>query len=185
LTDLGFDVDSLTIPIEDLENMIKEAAKSAKKFNLDTLKEEIKATSDLIEDLKDREDTERKFTKEEKERITKVDESLEGQFVATGIDEFVYIGDSIDGLVTALNNNTAALLAEYGEQVKYNADMSRGWEVLKETEAWTHGGVTGEGSRGYNSYDVLAAIATADSVSSGAELIGSDFALEAVQNLMV
>jgi hypothetical protein len=33
----------------------------------------------------------------------------------TGIDEFTYVGDSISNLILALNNNTSALLGQYGD----------------------------------------------------------------------
>jgi hypothetical protein len=64
LMELGFDADLVGINIEDLENQIASAAKATKIFNLDKLKEEIKSTEDLLDDIKDREYTERSFTKE-------------------------------------------------------------------------------------------------------------------------
>jgi hypothetical protein len=33
----------------------------------------------------------------------------------TGIDEFVYVGDSMESLIDALNDNTQAQLKEYAD----------------------------------------------------------------------
>jgi hypothetical protein len=55
----------------------------------------------LAKDIKEREDTERTYTEEEYNAIVKggADKS---QFVMTGVDEFVYIGETNEQLVAAL-----------------------------------------------------------------------------------
>ena len=163
LLDLGFDaakagmdVSTFDEDINSLEQEIITAAKSTKTFNLDNLREEIKSTEDLVKDLKSREDTERTFTKEERDLMVGADASLAGQFIATGIDEFVYVGDSIGTLITALDANTAALLSEYGEKVTHNAEMSDKWQNLADNGAmWTNG---------QNEYQVLSSIAQSGSL---------------------
>jgi len=64
--------------IEEFEDKIKEAAKAIKKFNLDAIKEQVKSIEDLTKDLEDREDTERTFTKEERDLMIGADPSLTG-----------------------------------------------------------------------------------------------------------
>ena len=163
LLDLGFDaakagmdVSTFDEDINSLEQEIITAAKSTKTFNLDNLREEIKSTEDLVKDLKSREDTERTFTKEERDLMVGADVSLTGQFIATGIDEFVYVGNSIETLITALNANTTALLSEYGEQVTHNAEMSDKWQNLADNGAmWTNS---------QNEYQVLSSIAQSGSL---------------------
>ena len=156
LNELGFDADAAGIDVEGLEKKIIDATKATKIFNLDKIKEEIGAIEDLVKNLEDREDTERTFTKEERDLMIGADPSLTGQFVATGIDEFVYVGNSIETLITALDANTAALLSEYGEQVMHNAEMSDKWQNLADNGAmWTNG---------QNEYQVLSSIAQSGSL---------------------
>ena len=168
LNELGFDSDAAGVDIEALEKQIIEAAKATKIFNLDKIKEEIGTIEDLVKDLEDREDTERTFTKEERDLMIGVDQSLTGQFVATGIDEFVYVGNSIETLITALDANTAALLSEYGEQVAHNAEMSDKWQNLVDNGSmWTNG---------QNEYQVLSSIAQSGSLEG--------YSFEGVINIM-
>ena len=152
----GMDFDYAIDGLDELKQEIITAAKATKTFNLDKLREEIKSAEDLVKDLKDREDTERTFTKEERDLMVGADASLAGQFIATGIDEFVYVGDSIGTLITALDANTAALLSEYGEKVTHNAEMSDKWQNLADNGAmWTNG---------QNEYQVLSSIAQSGSL---------------------
>ena len=141
LTDLGFTGSMTAEEIEALENKIKETSKATKKFDLENMRKEIQSTQDLVKDLKDREDTERSFTKEERDLILKSNPNLESYFVMTGMDEFVYVGDSIVDLIGALNQNTAALLGEYGEQVKNNANQSQKWMDNQNTGNWSGAGM--------------------------------------------
>jgi hypothetical protein len=140
LIQLGFDSEAAGLDIEKLEDGIKAAAKATQFFDLEKMREEVKATEDLIKDLEGREDTERVFDKEARDKIVSADSSLADKFVATGIDEFVYVGDSIGTLITALEANTTALLSQYGEQVGHNAKMSNKWQNLADNGAmWTNG----------------------------------------------
>jgi C4-type Zn-finger protein len=62
--------------IEGFEDQIKEAAKALKQINFDTLKEEMKSTQELVKDIEGREDTERKFTEEEMNKMVKANPEL-------------------------------------------------------------------------------------------------------------
>ena len=127
----GMDFDYAIDGLDELKQEIITAAKATKTFNLDAIKEQVKSIEGLVEDIEDREDTERKFTQEEYDAITKANPELASQFVATGLDEFVYVGDSMQSLIEALNQNTAALIGDYGEQVRNNAVMSEKWLGLE------------------------------------------------------
>jgi hypothetical protein len=132
LNDMGFEGE--IADIEEFEDQIKEAAKALKQINFDTLKEEIKSTQELVKDIEERENHERTFTQEERDLMVAANESLASDFVMTGIDEFVYVGDSMGSLIEALNSNTAALLGKYGEQVTHDAEMSRKWQEIAESD---------------------------------------------------
>ena len=153
---VGMDFDYAIDGLDELKQEIITAAKATKTFNLDAIKEQVKSVEELVADIEDREDTERTFTKEERDLMVGADASLAGQFIATGIDEFVYVGDSIGTLITALDANTAALLSKYGEQVIHNAEMSDKWQNLADNGAmWTNG---------QNEYQVLSSIAQSGSL---------------------
>lgn len=128
----GMDFDYAINGLDELKQEIITAAKATKTFNLDAIKEQVKSIEGLVEDIEDREDTERKFTQEDYDAIIKANPDLASQFVATGLDEFVYVGDSMQSLIEALNQNTAALFGDYGEQVRGNAAMSEKWVALED-----------------------------------------------------
>lgn len=132
LNDMGFEGE--IADIEGFEDRIKEAAKALKQINFDALKEEIKSTQEIIKDIEGREDTERKFTEEQMNNIIKKKPELASQFVMTGIDEFVYVGDSMESLIDALNDNTQAQLKEYADQVREAADKSQVWADFENSD---------------------------------------------------
>ena len=163
LNDMGFEGE--VADIEGFEDQIKEAAKALKQINFDTLKEEIKSTQELVKDIEGREDTERKFTEEEMNKMVKANPELANQFVMTGIDEFVYVGDSMESLIDALNDNTQAQLKEYADQVREAAGKSQKWEDLVQNgRTWT---INNEAVG--NDYDVLSNIVSAQSIEGYGE----------------
>ena len=132
LDDLGYTGNIAEGTIEELEDKIISASNATRNFNWDSFKEELKTTEELIEDIKGREDTERTFTEEQKDDIlSKVSEDeraeLEAQFIMTGADEWTYIGDSMQGLIVALDANTSALLGESAQQIVDQANRSQAW----------------------------------------------------------
>ena len=173
LLDLGFDADAAGIDIGLLEEEIKLAAKASRTFNLEKIREEIKSADELVKDLRGREETERTITAEQKDLILTADPSLEDKFVASGIDEFVYVGDSISDLIVALNNNTAAQLGDYGAQLENeNAKAERWQEIYESGRVWQYE----DGRRVGTDYQVLADIAQKGSLEG--------YNLEAVKDLM-
>lgn len=128
----GMDFNYAIDGLDELKQEIITTTKATKTFNLDAIKEQVKSIEDLVKDIEDREDTERKFTQEEYDTIIKANPELASQFVATGLDEFAYVGDSMQSLIEALNQNTAALLGDYGKQVRGNAAMSEKWVALED-----------------------------------------------------
>ena len=162
LLQLGFDSDAAGVDIEVLEQQIISAARATKKFDLEALKEEIKSAQDLVDDLQDRENHERTFTQEERDLMVAANEGLASDFVMTGIDEFVYVGDSMGSLIEALNSNTAALLGKYGEQVTHDAEMSRKWQEIADSDRHWWKGKEDYGTE----YQVLRDIATGERSAS-------------------
>ena len=130
LKELGYAGELTSEQIALLEQQIIQATKATKKFEMESLKKEIKSMQDLIDDISERKDTDRTFTEEEYGVMTKADPNLKSDFVMTGIDEYVYVGDSMNNLINALNQNTAALLGKTGEQIKAAALESEKWGAL-------------------------------------------------------
>ena len=135
------------IDFDEIEEEIIEATNASKNFNLDNVKEQLKSTQDLVKDIKDREETDRIYSEEDYKKLVAsgVDSK---KFVMTGIDEYTYIGETNEQLVTALQENTAALLGETQEQLREAAEKSQTWEDLR----------SGEDTK--SQYDLLGDIAT-------------------------
>lgn len=128
MQDLGYtgDIDF----VDEIEKQIIEATNAAKKFNLDGLKEQIKSAQDLINNIKGREDGDRKYSEEDYQKLIASGVSKD-KFVMTGIDEFTYVGDTNLQLVNALERNTAALLSETYGGIQAAAEESQKWASLK------------------------------------------------------
>ena len=135
------------IDFDEIEEEIIKATNASKNFNLDNVKEQLKSTQDLVKDIKDREETDRIYSEEDYKKLVAsgVDSK---KFVMTSIDEYTYIGETNEQLVTALQENTAALLGETQEQLREAAEKSQTWEDLR----------SGEDTKGQ--YDLLGDIAT-------------------------
>lgn len=137
LAELGWTSEDLSkYGITELQKELEEFAKQSKYFTLDELKNQIKSTEELIKDIEGREYTERAFEKEDYEKIINLKPEMKSQFVMTGIDEFTYIGDSMQTLVEALQDNTAAELQSYGEQIKERGETSQKWLDLEKRGNW-------------------------------------------------
>lgn len=137
LAELGWTSEDLSkYGITELQKELEEFAKQSKYFTLDELKNQIKSTEELIKDIEGREYTERAFEKEDYEKIINLKPEMKSQFVMTGIDEFTYIGDSMQTLVEALQDNTAAELQSYGEQIKERGETSQKWLDYEKRGNW-------------------------------------------------
>ena len=137
LAELGWTSEDLSkYGITELQKELEEFAKQSKYFTLDELKNQIKSTEELIKNLEGREYTDRAFEKEDYEKIINLNPEMKSQFVMTGIDEFTYIGDSMQTLVEALQDNTAAELQSYGEQIKERGETSQKWLDLEKRGNW-------------------------------------------------
>ena len=129
-------------PINDIKNLEQEiinGTKAARNFSLEKVRDELKSLGDIIKDLKGRKDDERTFTTEEKDEILEKIPQFAAEFVMTGADEWVFIGNSIADLIIALNKNTSALLENTGDQIRDAADRSREWErYMKGTNEFSY-----------------------------------------------
>lgn len=122
LKDMGITCD------DDLTPSLIEAAKASKNIDVNKLKESTKALLDFIKELEDREDTERGFSEEEyKELEPYLTDKIKADFVFDG-SEYVYIGDSLQDLKTALEENTKAKLEESKATLSEQVERGEKWE---------------------------------------------------------
>ena len=132
LEGMGFNV-----PIGDIENLEDEiisAAKAAKNFSLEEVRNQLKSLGDLKKDLEDREDTDRTFTQEQRDAYIDMNADLVEDFVMVGPDEWVYIGDSMASLEAAIRENTSAILGETTGSLQEKAESSQKWIDLMNSE---------------------------------------------------
>ena len=127
LNQLGLTANLSESQLDHFKNVLAQTNNAFRHFDLEKVREEVKSTEELIDDIKDREENERVFTKEQRDLILKGNPNLANNFVITGMDEFTYVGNSMNDLISALNYNTEAQLKEYGEQVKTKAEISGKW----------------------------------------------------------
>ncbi len=109
----GITVDGGISALDDFENEIIKVTGATKKYS----SELIKGYEDLKDDIAGREDTEREFTTEQRNSLVGLDPKFAELFVQTGEDEWTYVGDSMQTLVSALEDNTAAILGKNVEEI--------------------------------------------------------------------
>ena len=132
LEGMGFNV-----PIGDIENLEDEiisAAKAAKNFSLEEVRNQLKSLGDLKKDLEGRDETERSFTTEQRDAYVGMNADLAEDFVMVGPDEWVYIGDSMVSLEAAIRENTNAILGETTDSLQEKAESSQKWIGLMNSE---------------------------------------------------
>lgn len=108
---------------------------ATKEFSLDKVKEELKSLQDLADDIEGR-DGDFTFSTEDKDLLIKSAGISEDQFVLNGIDEWVYIGGTLEGLLSTIDSNTAAILAEMKGDIDVAVEKGQQWETLIEDDNW-------------------------------------------------
>lgn len=105
---IGVDMSRINIDsfVQDLDKL----GVSFRKIDLKSLMDQAKELLDLSDDLKDR-DAEKGLTDEEREKLLTVPGIKEEDFAWTG-QEWVYLGDTMEGLSRALRENTEAILEQ-------------------------------------------------------------------------
>lgn len=108
LESVGIDASSFTNGIEGVESELISAARAAKEFSMEKVKEQLKTTMDLAEETRGR--SSYRFS----------DEDIQ-KYIAQGIDisnfefngqDWVYIGGTMETLAAAVEANTSAVLEE-------------------------------------------------------------------------
>lgn len=108
---------------------------ATKEFSLDKVKEELKSLQDLADDIEGR-DGDFTFSTEDKDLLIKTAGVSEDQFVLNGIDEWVYIGGTLEGLLSTIDSNTAAILAEMRGDIDAAVEKGQQWKALTEDDNW-------------------------------------------------
>lgn len=123
LEDVGVKCDDkLTPALVSVSNAIDD-------IDVDKFKNTIKSTLSLIEDLKSRDDTDRTFEEEyyNEEVLPYLTKEMKEDFVFDGKD-FIYVGDSIQSLIKALEKNPKTLTAETKESLGSQVDRGQSWQ---------------------------------------------------------
>ena len=121
---LTFEELGVSIPKDELQAFINksiEVSGAIEKIDFTSLANSLYDTYALIEKIKN---SSRKFSEEDYKAILTKDNTLSSSFVQMG-EEYVYIGDSIQDLTKALEENTTATLQEANRQLKSRADMAQ------------------------------------------------------------
>ena len=114
--------------IKDLEKQILMAADATRKWDLETLAEALKKNSELLKNLNERNETDRSFDQEEYKALTEKYDISPEDFVI-GLDgDWIYIGESMADLTTAVQKNTAAILSEAKGNIKEKVAKAQLWE---------------------------------------------------------
>lgn len=128
LEDFGIECD------KDLTPALIDVTKAIDDIDVDKLKETTKTILNFVKDLKDREETERSFSEEDYNAIAPLlSEELKKDFVFDGT-EFVYVGDSIQDLITALEENTKSKLEERKESLTGQVERGKNWKDKIESD---------------------------------------------------
>lgn len=129
LEDFGIECD------KDLTPALIDVTKAIDDIDVDKLKETTKTILNFVKDLKDREETERSFSEEDYNAIAPLlSEELKKDFVFDGT-EFVYVGDSIQDLITALEENTKSKLEERKESLIGQVERGQNWKDKIESDS--------------------------------------------------
>ena len=117
--ELEYVFDKLNIPVaaDAMQNFIDkgiEASNAVDKIDIEGLNDALNNTYELIKKIK--ETSSRSYGEEDYKKIVNGNKRLEDQFIQIG-DEFVYMGESINDLIGALEENTFSNLQEAARQL--------------------------------------------------------------------
>lgn len=104
----GIDLNELGINVDELTNKLTEATRAAREFDVGEIKKQLKESAELIKDLRGRNSL---FFNEEDYQKILANGGNESDFAETA-DGWQYIGGSMENLITAIEQNTAALTEE-------------------------------------------------------------------------
>jgi hypothetical protein len=127
----------IAIPDEELEEFIKlaqETAVAIRKIDLAKLNEDFLTLASLKDKIRKKEQT-RTFSESDYNKLIEKNADLAKDFALNLNGEYVYIGDTLEELIKAIEKNTSALLGEAADILQ---DKVTAGEILQQiTEKWT------------------------------------------------
>jgi TP901 family phage tail tape measure protein len=126
-----------TSELDKWEKSLTESYNAVKTFSLDNLRNELKNTLDLIDDIKDRDSA--KFNDEEYQQLISAGAD-KNDFIWNGQD-WVYIGGTMEELASTLEANTSAVLentiALLKNQIESGSQFNKGYQILKQSGSYS------------------------------------------------
>lgn len=124
--DLGYTFEQLgiKIPSKKLQDFIDqgiELSGAIDKINFSTLSSDINEAYKLLDKVKE---GGRAYSDDEYQKLIKANKNLEKSFTKVG-DDFVFTGGSIEELISAVQENTIALLGEANRQLASKTEMAK------------------------------------------------------------
>ena len=114
--------------VEELEKQIIDFADAADNLTFEEAKADMKELKELSEAMADQEGY--VFTEELKDQLIEAGKADADDFVMTGIDEWVYIGGSMEELLRSIEGDTGAILGELAGSLETRIEKGEKWEGL-------------------------------------------------------
>ena len=130
IKELGLDALFAEKDFNMLEETLIDLAGATREIDLEAFKEEIKTLEDLAKDIEGR-DGDYIFDDEAKKLLLEAGAS-EDDFVANGIDEWVYIGGTLETLLSIISGHTSAILGKMSGDLNYAIERGQAWENAKD-----------------------------------------------------
>ena len=126
-----------TSELDKWKKSLTESYRAVKTFSLENLRDELKNSLDLIDDIKDRDNV--KFNDEEYQQLISADAD-KNDFIWDGQD-WVYIGGTMEELASILEANTSAVLentiALFKNQIESGSQFNEGYQILEQSGAYS------------------------------------------------
>ena len=122
-----------TSELDKWKKSLTESYSAVKTFSLENLRDELKNTLDLIDDIKDRDNV--KFNDEEYQQLISAGAD-KNDFIWDGQD-WIYIGGTMEELASILEANTSAVLentiALLKNQIESGSQFNEGYQILEQS----------------------------------------------------
>lgn len=126
-----------TSELDKWKKSLTESYSAVKTFSLENLRDELKNTLDLIDDIKDRDNV--KFNDEEYQQLISAGAD-KNDFIWDGQD-WIYIGGTMEELASILEANTSAVLentiALLKNQIESGSQFNEGYQFLEQSGAYS------------------------------------------------
>lgn len=126
-----------TSELDKWKKSLTESYSAVKTFSLENLRDELKNTLDLIDNIKDRDSV--KFNDEEYQQLISAGAD-KNDFIWDGQD-WIYIGGTMEELASILEANTSAVLentiAILKNQIESGSQFNKGYQILEQSGAYS------------------------------------------------